>query len=534
MPEPKPEPNEDFAAFLQRTQGTRYGPSGRPLAPAKLPPPAPKPVPVNPNRRAAGAAKRPVPAGDVDAEIAAELAADDERRSSLPSRPFAARAPIVVDDEEPADDEPAPTTTGSAPATASTAATAATQPPRATPVPNGSRDYVDEDALPTPDASEAGEVPDQAAPEEATPEGIHIEDPDETPAALGAPAWKRVPDDTPLGRGRRAARADWDPPLPEPSEPQADDADANPEPAASDVPVLSVPQARPVVLFPGATPRKPLQVPQPPVLDEEPAQGAKGKAGKGKKGAKATMAKATTKAGKSSGKGKAGASKSKGQGKGSGPEAGDDASDAPTQPLGAEGNPDTPQEPRYTIFLDRDGVFDRDRFPGVLSWSKFEWLPAAKESFAKLNLPDVQTCLVTNQPMASLLLLSRRRLQGIHARMKLELEEAGGRLDRIEVSLGIPFVPTRRRKPRPGMLEDAAKAFAIHRSPVDKSRSVLVGDRVKDAQAAAAFGIPCILVATTDPRAVLERKIAKARLQNVVLAADLPEAVALILKGMDA
>ena len=83
------------------------------------------------------------------------------------------------------------------------------------------------------------------------------------------------------------------------------------------------------------------------------------------------------------------------------------------------------------------------------------------------------------------------------------------------------------------MLEDAALAFAVLGHPIDKSRAVMVGNNIRDAQAAAAFGIPAILVATTHPRGVLERNANAARLDNVLIVGDLPEAVALIQAGID-
>src|SRR5581483_7788778 len=118
------------------------------------------------------------------------------------------------------------------------------------------------------------------------------------------------------------------------------------------------------------------------------------------------------------------------------------------------------------------------RWPGVRRWSQFHWLPGAVDAIARLNRPDIQVVLVTNQPMVGFgpLLLSRRRLDAVHARMLEDVRAAGGRIDRIEVATGIPFVPTRRRKPRPGMLEDAAAALAAAGSPVAKARAAMVGD----------------------------------------------------------
>ena len=183
----------------------------------------------------------------------------------------------------------------------------------------------------------------------------------------------------------------------------------------------------------------------------------------------------------------------------------------------------------FTVFLDRDGVFDVHKLPGVLRWHEFEWLPGVKEAFAKLNRPDVQTCLCTNQPMVGLLLATPGMVRNVNARMKDDLEAAGGRMDRMEAAYAPVWMPHRRRKPRPGMLEDGAKALP---GPVDKKRAVMIGDTTKDILAANAFGIPGIQLTTTYDEATLR---AKAESRGAVVEAylpGLPEAVDWVLERL--
>lgn len=187
----------------------------------------------------------------------------------------------------------------------------------------------------------------------------------------------------------------------------------------------------------------------------------------------------------------------------------------------------------WTVFLDRDGVFCKLKLPGVRDPKDFEWLPGVREAFARLNRPDVRTCLVTNQPQVGHLLATPTQVQRVHEHLLDGLEAAGGRLDRVEASFSPAWFPHRRRKPRPGMLRDAARAFADTGHPVDRDRSVMVGDTVKDAQAAAAFGIPCILLATTHAREELEAKLAKRRVSVLAIEAGLPDAVERILELVD-
>lgn len=187
----------------------------------------------------------------------------------------------------------------------------------------------------------------------------------------------------------------------------------------------------------------------------------------------------------------------------------------------------------WTVFLDRDGVFCRLRLPGVRHERDFEWLPGVREAFARLNRPDVRTCLVTNQPQVGHLLAMPGHVRRVHEHLLAELEDAGGRLDRIEVSYSPVWFPNDRRKPGAGMMMSAARAWARAGSPVERDRAVMVGDTVKDARAARTFGIPCILLATTYTRETLERRLARTSVEVWAIEDGLPEAVERILAWID-
>ncbi len=184
----------------------------------------------------------------------------------------------------------------------------------------------------------------------------------------------------------------------------------------------------------------------------------------------------------------------------------------------------------FTVFLDRDGVFNRNLHLGVRRPSRLEWLPGTREAFSRLNTPWIRTCLCTNQPWVGLLMATPGMISRVNGALQAGLEEAGGRLDRIEAAYAPIWLPHRRLKPRPGMLEDGAAALAAAGWGVRKERSVMVGDKLKDAQAAAAFGIPCILLATTSRAEELEAKARKAGVPYAAIAPDLEAAVELILE----
>lgn len=190
-------------------------------------------------------------------------------------------------------------------------------------------------------------------------------------------------------------------------------------------------------------------------------------------------------------------------------------------------------ESRFTVFLDRDGVFNVNPKVGLRLYRNLAWLPGAREAFARLNRPGIQTSLATNQPWVGLGTATPGMIHRLHARFQAELERHGGRLDHIEAAFGNPLFGFRRTKPNPGMLEDGAAAFASEGRFVDKARAVMVGDKVKDAQAAAGFGIPAILLATTYDAAALEEKARRKGVPFVAIVPDLDAAVDLILSWVD-
>lgn len=182
-------------------------------------------------------------------------------------------------------------------------------------------------------------------------------------------------------------------------------------------------------------------------------------------------------------------------------------------------------DPPFTVFLDRDGVFNEHPRFAVRRWQDFHWLPGVKEAFARLNRPGVQTSLATNQPTVGMGLTLPSRIDAIHERMVAELEAAGGRLDHVEAAFAPPGFPSRRRKPAPGMLEDGARALG----GVQKERAVMVGDKVRDAGAAGRFGIPAILLATSRPAQALQAEADAARVPVLAVVRDLDAAVDMIL-----
>lgn len=143
------------------------------------------------------------------------------------------------------------------------------------------------------------------------------------------------------------------------------------------------------------------------------------------------------------------------------------------------------------IFLDRDGVICKNRSDHVKSWAEFEFLPEAKESLAALSLLNLPLIVVTNQAAIGRGLMTVQLLEDIHQRMVADIAAAGGRIDRIFYCPHRPEDSCDCRKPKPGMLQQAAIEMGL-----DLTRSYLVGDATTDIQAGQQVGCHNILVLT--------------------------------------
>jgi D,D-heptose 1,7-bisphosphate phosphatase len=142
---------------------------------------------------------------------------------------------------------------------------------------------------------------------------------------------------------------------------------------------------------------------------------------------------------------------------------------------------------RPAVFLDRDGVINVDR-GYVSSRANFKWMPGAIEAIKVLGDAGYYVFVATNQSGIARGLYSEREMQELHDYISRKLATSGARIDDWRHS---PFHPEGTvaalarasdwRKPGPGMILDLLKAW-----PVDSARSVLIGDKESDMQAARA------------------------------------------------
>jgi D-glycero-D-manno-heptose 1,7-bisphosphate phosphatase len=175
------------------------------------------------------------------------------------------------------------------------------------------------------------------------------------------------------------------------------------------------------------------------------------------------------------------------------------------------------------VFLDRDGTIN-EQMGYINHLSRFRLLPQAIPAIRRLNEAGVKVVVVTNQSGAARGYFPAALVHEVHAHLKQLLAAGGAHLDGIYACLHSPADACACRKPKPALLEQAARDLDL-----DLCRSYIVGDRYLDIQTAANAGAKGILVLTGYGRGEYEYLRAAQPVQPVQVAPTLLEAVEWIL-----
>ena len=145
----------------------------------------------------------------------------------------------------------------------------------------------------------------------------------------------------------------------------------------------------------------------------------------------------------------------------------------------------------WAVFLDRDGVINRNRDDYVKDVDEMEILPGVPKAINLLNTMNFKVVIISNQSAVSRGLITIEKLLEIHEFLKKELLQNNAKID------GIYFCPHRPddscdcRKPKPTLILKAAKDLGIN-----LSESYMIGDRESDMIAAEKAGVKFIPIET--------------------------------------
>ncbi len=149
------------------------------------------------------------------------------------------------------------------------------------------------------------------------------------------------------------------------------------------------------------------------------------------------------------------------------------------------------------VFLDRDGTINEE--VGYLDrLDKLRLVPGAAEAIHLINESGMKAVVVTNQSGVARGIFDEAFVDEVHRRLREMLGEEGASLDGFYFC---PHHPTEGRgrylrmcncrKPAPGLLLRAAEELFL-----DPERSYMIGDTLKDIEAASRIGARGILVRT--------------------------------------
>ena len=190
---------------------------------------------------------------------------------------------------------------------------------------------------------------------------------------------------------------------------------------------------------------------------------------------------------------------------------------------------------RRALFLDRDGVInamvyhpDFGLVDSPARPEEFTLLPGAATAVRRLRALGFLAIVISNQPGIAKGKFTPALLEAVTAKMHAQLAAGGARLDAVYYCLHHPqaALPEYRarcdcRKPRPGLLRQAAQAWEI-----DLARSFFVGDGVTDVVAGRAAG--CTTVLANSRKCYLCDELARQNAAPDYLVKDLATAVDLL------
>jgi D-glycero-D-manno-heptose 1,7-bisphosphate phosphatase len=145
---------------------------------------------------------------------------------------------------------------------------------------------------------------------------------------------------------------------------------------------------------------------------------------------------------------------------------------------------------RPAVFLDRDGVLNIDK-GYVYRKEDFIWIDGAKEAVKLLNDLNFYVFVVTNQSGVARGYYTEDDIQKLHQWMNDELSKIGASVNSFYYCPHLPEAVIEKyrvscdcRKPAPGLILQAMNDW-----PIDKEKSLMIGDNNKDVEAAKNAGI---------------------------------------------
>jgi D-glycero-D-manno-heptose 1,7-bisphosphate phosphatase len=149
----------------------------------------------------------------------------------------------------------------------------------------------------------------------------------------------------------------------------------------------------------------------------------------------------------------------------------------------------------WTLFLDRDGVINKKIPNGyVTDWEEFEFLPDVHTALRFFGHIFGKIVIVTNQQCVGKELITKDELNLIHEKMIAEIEDNGGRIDRVYFCPDLAEKEPPCRKPEVGMALWAKRDFP----QIDFNKSIMVGDSLSDMRFGLSLGMESFFITSKE------------------------------------
>lgn len=178
-----------------------------------------------------------------------------------------------------------------------------------------------------------------------------------------------------------------------------------------------------------------------------------------------------------------------------------------------------------TVFLDRDGVINRDSPDYIKNRDEFVFLPNSTDAVKMLTEHGMDSIVISNQSVINRKMTPPDELDAIFEKMTSGVAEAGGCVKDIFFCPHIPEDNCSCRKPLPGLIQAAREKYGI-----DLSAACMVGDSAKDIECARNAGCAFSVLVKTGNGLKAERVLAEKNIFPDYVAEDLLDAARWIVK----
>ena len=179
---------------------------------------------------------------------------------------------------------------------------------------------------------------------------------------------------------------------------------------------------------------------------------------------------------------------------------------------------------KKVVFLDRDGVINRDSSNYIKKWEEFEFLSGSLDGIRDLTRAGFTVIVITNQSVINRKMVTTKDLEQIFSKMKEVIASQKGVIKDI---FYCPHTPEERclcRKPKPGLILEAAEKYHI-----DLTDAVMVGDSGKDIECARNAGCGLAILVRTGNIDAAQKELSEKAISPDYVARDLNEAAEYII-----